>query len=79
MTTRDLAAGTFWSSEHVVVTRKDGRLKFSGEAREARNFIVPDLGVTFEVKVLSVEGDETILPDVRVYTLPVATSSPTVL
>ena len=67
MTTRDLITGSFWSYEYVVVTSKDGRLKFEGKASEARAFVVRHLGVTFEVKVLTVEGDVTRLPDVRVY------------
>jgi len=75
MTTRNIIDGTFWSYEHVVVTSKDGRLKFGGQAREARDFVIRHLGVTFEVKVLTVEGDVTRLPDVRVYMKLVKTGS----
>ena len=67
MTTRNLMNGTFWSYEYVVVTSKDGRLKFGGQAGKARDFVIRHLGVTFEVRVLTVEGDVTRLPDVRVY------------
>lgn len=68
---RNLITGQFWSYENVVVTSKDGGLQFGGSASEARDFVCRHVGVTFEVKVLTVEGDVTMLPDVRVYLAPV--------
>jgi len=56
MKARDLITWTFWSYGHLVVTSKDGRLKFGGDAREAREFVARHLGFTFEVKVLTVRG-----------------------